>query len=64
MISGGMSTPDELPDVSSEMHDWDQFIFSGIYSIAADKECDKNDQTVMSMTYPGVQPTCYAEDIS
>jgi hypothetical protein len=64
LVGTGLSEPDKLPNLSSETNDWNQFIFSGIYSIGAGSECSVNDEPVLSMTYPGVQPTCYAEDIS
>jgi hypothetical protein len=46
--------PSMLPVVKSADHDWDEMIFTEIYTVDADKDCTIGDEPVINMVYPGV----------
>jgi len=45
-------------------HDWDQDVFSEIYTVDANAKCKDNDEPRLKMKYLGVQSTCYGEDVT
>ena len=50
-------------NTTSLVYDWEQKLFSDIYTVNADQNCTKGDRDIIVMPWQGAMDICYAEDV-
>lgn len=49
--------------MSAQQVDWSLPLFESVYSVDSDTICEKDDNVIVYMNWPGTNTICYGEDI-